>query len=56
MTRTLKRRVDELEGNGGYYTIGELLDELDGEPLPKGKTYSPGYLDFMAKIRAGQSA
>lgn len=39
--KALGRRVEALEGNGVFYTIGELLDSLDGEALADGKRVDP---------------
>jgi hypothetical protein len=45
----MERRVDALEGGSGFYTIGELLDHLDGAPLPVGKMLSPAFVAAWSK-------
>jgi hypothetical protein len=37
----LKGRIEKLEGERAYLTIGELLDSLDGAALPADKSVSP---------------
>lgn len=39
--KAMHRRLDALEGRGLYWSIGDLLDHLDGVPLPKGRSMSP---------------
>lgn len=39
--RSLNRRLCALEGERAFLTIGELLDNLDGVPLPADKGVSP---------------
>ena len=43
--KALERRLDALEGAGRYLSIGEILDSLDGEPLPEDKKLSPAFVD-----------
>lgn len=49
--KTLQRRLDALAGAGNYYTIGEMLDHLDGHPLPLGKSLHPGYLAWLDSLK-----
>jgi len=39
--KAMLRRLDALEGRGMYWSIGDLLDHLEGVPLPKGRSISP---------------
>lgn len=41
MANRLSRRLEALEGDRSHYTIGELLDALDGVPLPSGRSVHP---------------
>lgn len=55
--KAMERRIAALEGNGVFYTIGELLDSLDGEPLDPAKTVDPvtvAALDALPWTRLGQ--
>ena len=40
----MQRRVSALECGSGLLTIGDLLDSLDGAPLPYGRKCDPRLL------------
>tara|TARA_A100001037_G_C15065861_1_gene597006 strand:- start:869 stop:1027 length:159 start_codon:yes stop_codon:yes gene_type:complete len=48
--KALSRRLEALEGVAGLYSIGELLDSLDGTPLPEGKRVHPAFLKAMGNM------
>ena len=39
--RALARRLDALETHGRFATLGEVLDDLKGEPIPHHKQIDP---------------
>lgn len=39
----LRNRVQNLEGNSRYLTIGEMLDSLDDVPIDPGKKPNPAF-------------
>lgn len=42
--RDFNRRLGVLEGRGVFVTLGEMLDNLDGWPLPAGRQLNPAIL------------
>lgn len=45
--RNLVRRLAALEGHGEYFSIGELLDSLDNDPLPNDRQSHPALVKFL---------
>lgn len=52
---SLKRRLDALDDRRAFVTIGELLDHLDGAPLPAGRRIDPALTDALAALPRGRS-
>ena len=48
--KALQRRLDALDQGGRYLTLGDLLDSLDGQPLPEGRSIDPALGAALATI------
>ncbi len=46
----LRRRLDALEKPSRYVTLGQLLDHLQGDPLPRGSAIDPALVAALAAL------
>lgn len=48
--RGFYRRLNALERRGEFVTLGEMLDHLNGEPLPVGRPLDPAILSGLEAL------
>lgn len=51
--RALRKRLDALDSGRRFLKVGDLLDFLNGEPLPEGLRIDPDLARTLAELPRG---